>query len=70
MIGRAMGASLGSKLVGMYGIRTTYLYGGYLAAGTGVVYFFINHFFLRKIREKRHLKQAEGNNRLREMFEC
>lgn len=58
--GRAIGTSIGSKLIGMYGIRTTYLLGGYLAGGTAVIYFLINHFFLRKIREERHRMREKG----------
>lgn len=64
MTGRAIGASLGSKLVGIYGIRKTYLLGGYMAAATGIIYFLVNHFFLRKIREDRHLKLEKGNHLL------
>ena len=48
-------------MIGLYGIRTTYLLGGYLAGGTAVIYFLTNHFFLRKIRRKRHLKKNKGN---------
>jgi len=58
-VGRALGMSVGSKLVGLHGIRTTYLLGGCLAGGTAVVYFFINHFFLRQIRRKRHMRLAK-----------
>ena len=61
MAGRALGASIGSKLVGIYGIRKTYLIGSYMACGTGVIHFLINHFFLRQIREARHQKLKKGN---------
>jgi len=59
--GRALGTSIGSKLIGLYGIRMTYLLGAYLTGFTAVIYFFINQFFLKKIREKRHQKLERGN---------
>ena len=61
-IGRALGTGIGSKLIGLYGIRTTYLIGAYLVGGTAITYFFINHFFLRQIREKRHQKLKKGKS--------
>ena len=58
--GKGIGTSIGSLLISKYGIRMTYLLGGFLTGGTAIIYFIVYHLLLKKIRMKRHLLRDKG----------